>query len=488
MYEDEDMREHVVQMMGTGQTDPGESRLLTNDGIARIVEQVAAAVTDASQNTTVQVAGWWNSELSVSRNRIALSSHRRDLRVSVTRVIKGASGTASTNQLDATSLKGVTHAAERIALFLSGLNRSEVAPLPTPELASPGTHIWSEVTSTLPAEQQTAVAVQLAKDAEANGMLAAGYIETRLGELATHRLGPVRTMTYQRFTQAQCSMTVRHPNGAGSGWAGLSSYDWSALHPKQLVQLSLDKCLKSLNPVAIEPGRYTVILEPQAVADLCDTLVWAFRVRSDAEGRQGHPFFLSPEPAFNTGRSKLGLKIVDERITMSHLPTDPVLGVIPEPGMRPITWIDRGVLTSISHDRDNYSLPRVNENFGDLWRPSYRINGGNSSVEQMIAQTERGLLVTRFSTVTALDPKSVLATGLTRDGLWLIERGKISRAVRNMRFTESMLFALNQLDSLGESVPVFRPVDSPYSPGLTPAVVPPMKVRDFSFTSMVDAV
>jgi predicted Zn-dependent protease len=479
---------HDVMMKHARPMVDRDERLLSEAGIARIVEQVNASVSGSDRETAVQVAGWWNSELRVSRNRIALSSHRRDVRVSVTRTIKGAAGTAVTNQLDAASLKGVTHAAERIALFMSGLQRAEVAPFAIPELASPETHIWSEATFTLPAEQQTEVAVQLATDPETNGMQAAGYLETRVGELSTHVLGQFPNATYHRFTQAQCSMTVRHPKGVGSGWAGLSSYDWSALHPKQLVARSLDKCLKSLNPVAIEPGRYTLIMESQAAADLFDTLIWAFQVRSQAETQAAHPFFLGAEPAFNTGRSKLGLKIVDERITMSHLPTDPILGVLPTQGMQPITWIDRGILSSISYGRENYSLGALNENLGDLWRPSYRINGGNSSVEEMITQTERGLLVTRFSAPVMLNGQSVLVTGLTRDGLWLIERGKISKAVKNMRFTESILFALNQLDSLGESVPVFRPVDSPYTPALTPAVVPPMKVRDFSFTSMIDAV
>jgi predicted Zn-dependent protease len=98
----------------------------------------------------------------------------------------------------------------------------------------------------------------------------------------------------------------------------------------------------------------------------------------------------------------------------------------------------------------------------------------------MIATTKRGLLVTRLSGVNVLDSQSMLMTGLTRDGLWLVENGKISKAVKNFRFTESPLFVLNSLDQLGEPVPV-------YSPDL-PAIVPPLKARDFSFTSLVDAV
>ena len=108
------------------------------------------------------------------------------------------------------------------------------------------------------------------------------------------------------------------------------------------------------------------------------------------------------------------------------------------------------------------------------------MSGGNTPVEEMIRTTKRGLLVTRFSNISTLDPASLLATGLTRDGLWLIENGKITKPVKNFRFTESPLFVLNSIEQLGEPVPVFSPS--------FPAVVPPLKVRDFSFTSLVDAV
>ena len=96
--------------------------------------------------------------------------------------------------------------------------------------------------------------------------------------------------------------------------------------------------------------------------------------------------------------------------------------------------------------------------------------------------------MTRFSNVALFDAMSLLSTGLTRDGLWLIEHGKITKAVKNFRFTESPLFVLNSIEQLGVPVPVFRPVKNPYTPQLTPAIVPPIKSRDFSFTSTIDAI
>lgn len=118
------------------------------------------------------------------------------------------------------------------------------------------------------------------------------------------------------------------------------------------------------------------------------------------------------------------------------------------------------------------------------------MSGGTTSVDEMIATTQRGLLVTRFTDIRGLDGNSLLSTGLTRDGLWLIEHGKISKAVKNLRFTESPLFVLNSIDQLGVPVPIFRPVRNAYEQEvpLTPAIVPPLKSRDFSFTSTIDAI
>jgi predicted Zn-dependent protease len=108
------------------------------------------------------------------------------------------------------------------------------------------------------------------------------------------------------------------------------------------------------------------------------------------------------------------------------------------------------------------------------------MEGGTTTIEEMIATTKRGLIVTRFSKVEMQYNPSILLTGITRDGLWLIENGKITHPVQNLRFTESPLFVFNQVEQIGSPVPIF-------SPGL-PAMTPPVKVRDFSFTALNDAV
>jgi predicted Zn-dependent protease len=456
-------------------------RFLSRDECAALVQRIRGFAQGGGR-TAMGVNSWWSGELRWGRNRVSLASDRRDIDISIFRSLLGLWGNVGLNQMDDVSLTAAVRAAERDArLQPPALTPIEVLP---PAFEYPKTAIWSDATYGLTVEERERIARALVEPAEAAGMLSAGYLQ--VGAAGIARTGLDGTLFYAQRTQAQCSMTVRDPQGTGSGWAGLSSYDWTKIDPQALAKRALEKCLASRNPVTLEPGRYTVILEPQAVHDLVSIIIGSLD-RGDPEDRQTGPFLAGFDNALNLSLSKLGLKIVDERITISHDPTDPALGVVPffvgqggdiEP-VRPVTWIERGVLTTLATER-RHAITRLNENQGHPNTGSYRMSGGTTSVEEMIQTTKRGLLVTRFSNIRPLDAGSLLATGLTRDGLWLIENGKISKAVKNLRFTESPLFMLNSLEQLGEPVPVFNPA--------APTIVPPLKARDFSFTSLVDAV
>jgi predicted Zn-dependent protease len=436
-------------------------------------------------DTEVQIGSSWSGELRWARNRVSLGSDRRDISITVARTIRGKPGVATTNQVDEVSLAAAVRAAERSANLPGGVPLYKDLEAPPPPFDYPKPAIWSDATYDLTTEERGQVARELLDPAEAAEMLSAGFLQ--VSAQSTAYLPVVGALLYARQTQAECSVTVRDERGTGSGWAGLSSYDWRRIDAGAVAKRALEKGLASRNPVALEPGRYTVILEPQAVHDLVQFLLLAFNAGRLAPEQYGRgPFAAGYDNALGRGRSKLGLKVVDERITISHDPMDPALGIVPfsvevagvQP-VRPVTWIDRGVLTAMAYDR-RYANKELNDNLGVVPRGSYRMSGGPTSIDEMIRTTARGILVTRFSGVRPLDGTSVLLTGLTRDGVWLVEHGKITHAVKNFRFTESPLFMLNSLEQLGEPTPV-------YSPG-TPAIVPPLKARDFSFTSLVDAV
>jgi predicted Zn-dependent protease len=446
------------------------------EAIAQRIERVASA----GGETEVRVQSWWAGELRWARNRVSLAGDRRNIMVQVLRTVWGAVGSATTNQLDDVSLEATVRAAERAAWLGIAAPRDFEKPRPPFEYAK--TTIWSDVAYGQTAPERGAAARLAIDSAEAAGMLSAGYLAVRAQSLS--HFPPEGPSVYAASTEAQCSMTVRDPRGTGSGWAGSSSYDLKQVDAEALARRALEKCLAARNPVALEPGRYTVILEPQAVHDLVSLITQQGALSRQFPEQSGSgPFVAGYDNALKLWRSKLGLKIVDERITISHDPSDPQLGVVPfnendEP-YRPVKWVDRGVLTALSDSRD-YALPTRNEALGYPNSRSYRMSGGEMSVEQMIKTTKRGLLVTRFSNIRILDQNSILSSGLTRDGLWLIENGRITKAVKNLRFTESPLFVLNNLEQLGIPVPVF-------CPGIQ-VIVPPLVARDFSFTSVIDAV
>jgi predicted Zn-dependent protease len=475
-----------------------EERILTKAECNAIAQRIFAFARGGGE-TGVQIGSWSRGELRWARNRVSLASDRRDVQIEIHRVVPNVGGgKAVTNQLDDESLEAAVRAAERLAAASHQPVRPRSGFPPLPKGAWPKTAIWSDSSYKVSPETRGDIARTLIAPAEAKGFLSAGYIETHAGtsmRVSSERpAGPytVADVPYVQWTQAQCSMTVRDQQGAGSGWAGLSSYDWQSIDAVALGARALQKCEASRNPVVLEPGRYTVILEAQAVADLMQIVAGSLD-RQLAESGFG-PWALAVDDAVRIGtnpvwRTKLGLKVIDERITIDHDPADPRLGIIPQPWMEPVTFFDKGVLKSLEYTRD-YALASLGTNPARRGMWGYRMSGGTTSVDEMIATTQRGLLVTRFTDLRGLDPTSLLSTGLTRDGLWLIEHGKISKAVKNLRFTESPLFVLNSIDQLGVPVPVFRPVRNTYEQGipLTPAIVPPLKARDFSFTSTIDAI
>ena len=460
--------------------------------------QRACAFAKGGGYTTVAVSSWWQGELRWARNRVSLASDRRDNELVVLRALRsGKPAWVTTNQLDDASLEAAVRAAERASAFDEMMGRGVGFYPKMPDYRRPDGTIWSDATYGLETERRGEIARGMIAPAEAKGMLSAGYLEVRAGTSVSRSDAhlELRSGEYSQWeepfiawTQAHCSTTVRDPKGAGSGWAGGSSYDWTALDAGALGERALEKCLASQNPVALEPGRYTVILEPQAVADMMELLAPEFNSREFPERGLPGPWRLGPDDAMGIWRTKLGLKVADERITISHDTADPLLGIVASQTEQPgeVKYIDRGVLTAIGHmQATDIALLSGHHHLRGL--TGYRMSGGETSVEEMIRTTRRGLLVTRLSNLRKLDGVSLLSTGLTRDGLWLIENGKISKAVKNFRFTESPLFMLNSIEQLGVPRPVFRPTRREGG-RLTPAIVPPLKVRDFSFTSTIDAI
>lgn len=474
------------------------SRFLSVDECRALVAQ-AHQLAQGGGATTLFLNSTWTGNLRWARNRVISSGDVRNNAINVLRSVEGAQGSSNTNLVDDRHLERAVRRAERMEELQRPIFKDAAFNDPFIE---PYLHpkIWFDTSYTQDAAARSEIMHRLVQPAVRAGMLSAGYLQvSAIGHASMNQ----EQLWYYPYTKAQYSVTVRSPDGSGSGWAGVDWNDWSRIDTEKLSQIALDKCLRSRNPVRLEPGRYTTILEPQAVGDLITPLFSPSGL--DREWSElGDPQNLKDSPSyredsqspFNAGQgySKIGEKVIDERLSVRTDCMDPDLGFPPFENWQvyhPVTWIQDGVLQELAYFR-SYAVKKLGKDTGGL--PQYgdintgdgayhmSVKGETASIDEMIAATKRGVLVTRFSGIEfpPLDNKSMLLAGYTRDGTWLIENGKITHPIKNFRFTESPFFVLNSVEQVGVPQRIFSPI--------YPKVVPALKVRDFSFTSLSEAV
>ena len=447
------------------------ARAMGREECEALAKRALSFATADETRVTINSGARGNTRFAV--NQISTAGDNYDATVSVRSAFGKRAGVVNTNKLDDTSLKAAIQLAERLAKL------SPEDPEAMPELGSQtyaASRGWSDATASLDPSARANAARAITEPARAAGLISTGYLETRAG--ATAVANSKGLFAYDRQTALSLTTTVRTEDGTGSGWAGATSHDFALLNPGELATRAIDKARRSVNPVAVEPGRYTVILEPTAVGNLVQFITSAMSARNADEGRS---FFSKAG-----GGNKIGMKVVDERVTITSDPLDPDTYANTFSGEgQPVsktTWLENGVVKNLSYDRywaqkqGRAPLPGAG---------SVRMSGGTATIDQLIESTERGILVTRFWYIRPVDPRTILYTGLTRDGTFLIERGRITRAVKNLRFNESPIFMLNNLEAMGR--PVRVSASEAGGPGLA-IVVPPIKVRDFNFTSLSDAV
>ncbi len=463
-------------------------KILNFKGAESIVNQIKSRVHNHG-TTDISVFSWWSTGQRWSRNKAMLTSDQRDVRVVISHEFSGTVR-ATTNQLDPDSIAAVC---KMINTYSDMQEPKEIFVDMIQEPVtynSTGSEVWSDSTFNRESTDNASIVHTVSRQANSRGFFSNGYVENGASSVLKYqrdRWGR-EFVTSGQITQAHCSMTVREPSGNGSGWAGGSSFDMARLDPLRIAETALEKCTLSLNAVRIEPGRYQTILEPQASQFFFATLVAALDRGAESGGRG--PIYLETDESLRRHRTKLGLKIVDDRISISHDPSDPLIGTHVEPQVEKVNLIENGVLKSLFSSYE-HSLGELVQKEVVRRRSSFRVEGTQTPVEEMISTMKRGLVVTRVSNPI---PVGMVYTGTTRDGLWLVENGKITKAVRNFRWTESPWFILNNVEQIGQSTLVFTPEDvrrslqSSFASSLTSVICPWIKVNDFSFTSTVDAV
>ena len=445
---------------------------LSREEARRLADRVLAL--SRAEGCQVSIGSGVDGNTRFAANQISTSGDTANAVLTVSSRFGKRQASASTNVFDDAGLGRAVETSERLARLAP--ENPDLMPLLAPQTYREVAASFS-VTERLDAAQR-ADAVRVAADAcEAAGLQGAGFVHRTAGANAVANSAGL--FAHHHSSDAAYTLTVRTPDGQGSGWAGTAHNDWTRMtRAGALADRAITKARGSREPVTLEPGKYAVVLEPTAVGNLLGLMTFAMNARAADEGRS---FF-----AKRGGGTKLGERVVDERVTVLSDPGDPDLLEQPFTGeglpVGRTVWIENGVLKHLAYDRfwaDKQGVAPVP--FGG----GIRLAGGTATTEELIAQVSRGLLVTRFWYIRAVDQRSLLFTGLTRDGLFLIENGAVTRAVRNFRFNESPVIMLNNLEAIGRA----ERVAASESGGVGGSVVvPPLLVREFTFTSISEAV
>lgn len=421
----------------------------------------------------VNLLGEERGNIRYARNAVSTSGSVINKNLVVQSAFGKKVGVATIDEFDDASLEKVVRRSEELAQ-LAPENPEHVGVLgPQQYLKSSG--FFESTAKITPADRATAVAksLQLTAGSGNTKVQGAGFLEDYRGYSAM--MNSKGLFAYYPSTNVNFSLTVRTDDGKGSGYVARGYSDFTKLDTQAATKIAIQKCLGSAEAKALEPGKYTVILEPTAGAVLMENIYFSMDARSADEGRS---YFSK-----SGGKSRLGDKIVDERVTIYSDPTNPELPASPWSGdgrpQEKVMWIEKGVVKNLSYSR--YWAQKMGKKA--VPGPTNVIMmGGNASLEEMIRTTQRGILVTKLWYIREVDPQTILLTGLTRDGTFYIENGKIKHPVKNFRFNESPIIMLNNLESLGvpERV-VSTESDQNY-------LIPPMKIREFTFTSLSDAV
>lgn len=452
----------------SGVSAPGDSGLSREAAQALSEKIVKMSKADA---INVSINAGLNTNVRFADNQMSTSGAIVDANVAVVSSFGPKHAVVTTNDLSDDALKRTVEQAERLAKLAPD------DPEAMPEL-DPQHYVdvngWFDATAELTAMDRAKAALSALEPARAAGdVTAAGFLISGAGMSSVANQKGM--FAYFRSTSANYTLTVRTKDGTGSGWAAADHPDWKQLDFDAIAKRAIDKARASRNPQKVEPGRYTVILEAQGVGDLVQLVGNYTDARASDEGRS--PFVKQG------GGNKIGEKIVDSRVTLYSDPADPQLLAQPFDGEGfPISrqvWIEGGVLKQLYYSRF-WAKKQGKQPTGAP--TSLKMSGGSASIDEMIAGTERGILVTRLWYLREVDPRTILYTGLTRDGTFLIENGKVSHAAQNFRFNESPLFMLNNLEALGKAE---RLAGTEQGGSI---VMPSIKVRDFNFTSLSEAV
>jgi predicted Zn-dependent protease len=471
--------------------------MYTREQAKAIVDKVIdMATADAVE---VRLTGGERSGTRWANSSITTNLVQYDREVSITVRLGQKTGEASTRDFTDAGFRAMIDEA------LAEAGEAEEQEDDLPELLGPQEYIpvdaaLPDLVSFGPAERG-----RMVKDSidltESKGVLGAGYIPKT--DQTTCNANSNGLFAYYRVAETGFVLTCRLPDGSGSGWAGITGVkDVGMIDARALTEVAANKAVRSRAPRAIEPGRYTVILEPRANARFLSLMTGIFSAGPGQDDDDDQPGGRGGGGGGGGGGGrggggggggggvganartfmadrKPGDRILSDLFTLKSEIGHPVLRQTPilndNRPAAPVTWVENGVFRNFT--RDQPATPNM----------SLVMEGSELSIEDMIRQTRRGLLVTFFWYIRGVpsETQALLNTGMTRDGLFLIENGEIVGPVQNFRWNMSPLVGYNNLSLVGR--PVLMHMSESYDSQNT-ALIPPVRIEEFYMTSISPAV
>jgi PmbA protein len=436
----------------------------------RELRQIADRVLDltTADQAEVSIFSGTSALTRFANNYIHQNVEETDVTLNVRAVLGRKIGIASTDIVTDEGLRAVAERA--VALARLQADNEDFVSLPGPSRITP-VEAYIEATATISPEERAEVVRKACEASRSAGLTAAGAFQTSRYEVAVaNSLG---TWAYHRQTSADFSTVVM--GQTSSGFAQTLSLDASSIDGEALAAEAIEKCRRGANPRAVEPGVYDVVLEEYAVMDFMDYFSYlSFGAQAFVEQR-----------SFMSGR--LGERVMGENVSIWDDGTS--LQGLPSPfdaegvPRNRVEVIDNGTAKGVvwdsyygqkhGHPSTGHALPAGNTE-GPLPLNLF-MAPGDGSLQDMIASTSHGILVTRFWYTRPVHPLTVVMTGMTRDGTFLIEDGSIVAPVRNLRFTQSYLEAMNQVEAIGSDTKL-----------LPNCRVPALKIRGWNFTGATE--
>lgn len=436
--------------------------IFSKEEAKQILERVVAF--SKADGCQAVLNGSREGNIRYARNTVSTAGENNNTTLAVQSYYGKKSGVATVNEFDDKSLEKAVRRSEELA-SLAPPNAEFMEPMTQQKYGESKTFV--ESTAKISPEYRAQAAASSIEAAAAKDVTAAGFLDDEHSFAAM--INSKGLFAFNESTEVNFTVTMRSNDGTGSGWVTRDFNDVSKLDTSEASKIAIEKSLQSRNAKAIEPGKYTVILEPAAASDLLGNMFGNMGARQADEGRS----FLSKKG----GGTKLNEKILDERV---NIYTDPFHDEVPASpwtgdgqARKKMDIIRDGVIKNLFYDRYWASQKNVEP---VPFPGNIIMEGGTASLEDLIKSTKKGVLVTRLWYIRSVDPQTLLYTGLTRDGTFYIENGKIKHPVKNFRFNESPVIMLNNLETIGKQVRIDGDL------------IPYMKIRDFTFTSLSDAV